>query len=130
MLRSDQMALKPLGRSCFIGAFDLGALFQPPVAARLQPFLSPRMACAGVLASQQTILWSRPAGAAVGTPNPGKAGHIAVTNATHFVAAAGMGALGSEDMPSETADVLDLREPDAGACHSSSGTRPVVSPVA
>jgi len=66
---------------------------------------------AGAFATKQTILWSRPAGAAVGTPNPGKAGHIAVTNATHFVAAGGMGALGSEDMPSSTADVLEIGEP-------------------
>jgi len=56
------------------------------------------------------MLWSRPAGAAVGTPNPGRAGHIAVTNATHFVSAGGMGGLGSEDMPSTTADVLELSE--------------------
>jgi hypothetical protein len=65
---------------------------------------------AGALAAKQTILWSRPSSAAVGTPNPGKAGHVLSANNTHMVAVGGMGGLGEEDKTSTTADVLDLRE--------------------
>jgi hypothetical protein len=65
---------------------------------------------ADAFAAKQTLLWSRPSSAAVGTPNPGKAGHVLSVNTTHMVAVGGMGGLGEEDMLSATADVLDLRE--------------------
>lgn len=54
------------------------------------------------------MLWSQPAMAAAGSPNPGKAGHVAIANATHLIAVGGMGALGALDAPSDTADILDL----------------------
>ncbi|KAA0171764.1 hypothetical protein FNF28_00400 [Cafeteria roenbergensis] len=46
--------------------------------------------------------------AAAGSPNPGKAGHVAIANATHLIAVGGMGALGALDAQSDTADILDL----------------------
>lgn len=48
--------------------------------------------------------------AAAGSPNPGKAGHLAIANATHLIAIGGMGASGALDVQSSTADVLDLGE--------------------